>query len=60
MMPRMNNLLELSGWKLVEGVTRLLKGPFLTKEQAMKVCAVALECVHDTEEEELTQNLVKR
>lgn len=56
----MNNLLELSGWKLVEGVTRLLKGSFLTKEQAMKVCAVALECVHDTEEEELTQNLVKR
>lgn len=49
-----SNLLELSGWKLVEGVTRLLKGSFLTKEQAMKVCAVALECVHEEDDEEVT------
>lgn len=49
----MNNLLELSGWKLVEGVTRLLKGSFLTKEQAMAVCRAALNCVHETEEEKV-------
>ena len=46
----MNSILELSGWRLVESVLRLLKGSFLTKEQAMKVCAVALECVHDEED----------
>lgn len=36
---------ELNGDKLVEAVTRLLKGSWLTKEQAMRLCSVVLQCV---------------
>jgi hypothetical protein len=55
----LNSVLELSGWKLVESVTRLLKGSFLTKEQAMAVCRAALACVHEKDEEKVDDLALK-
>lgn len=47
------NLIEQSGWTLVNFIQRKLEGKFLTQEQSLAICKAAIACVRQTTAEKV-------